>query len=121
MNRWEPARLKRKEEGALDFKKGLHKRMEEQFQARICSIEGLESSELVDMLDFSGVDAFFKRKNDFPERVYGISNRVNWAWFKETPHFSFLFTYWNEREQKLKYRKEYERKLALTERTDKPI
>src|SRR5579883_2247598 len=99
--------LERQEASALDFRKGLLRPIEEQFDATVCSVEELPEKNLVDMLNFAGVDAFFERKNADLRKVYGISNRVNSAWFKNEPHFSFRFAYWDKHKRKWERQDEY--------------
>jgi len=110
--------FKRMKLSAQDFEKGLRPTMEKQFGATIYSIEALPRKELVNKLDFVGVDAFIM---DQEQEMYGLGSRVNWAWFENEPSFSFRFALWDARINDWTYEREYKRKLQIANRPEKQI
>lgn len=109
---------KRLSHSTQDFNKGLRNPIEAQFGATIYSIEELPRKELVNKLDFVGVDAFIMDKE---QEMYGLGSRVNYAWFEKEPSFSFRFALWDERINDWTYEREYKRKLHIANRAEKQV
>jgi hypothetical protein len=110
---------RRLKHSAQDFESGLRKPIERQFGVDIYSIEELPRKELVNTLDFVGVDAFVMDKKQ--EEMYGIGSRVNYAWFEKEPSFSFRYAIWDAQRNEWKFEREYQRKLEIANRPEKQI
>jgi len=103
---------------AQDFNAGLRTPIEKQFGVHVYSIEELPRKELVNKLDFVGVDAFIMDKE---QEMYGLGSRVNYAWFEKEPSFSFRYAIWDSYRKEWKFEREYQRKLQIANRPEKQV